>query len=164
MLCGNFFPLEVVKKFIKINTTKYLLGCLFSSLKMQSLIYGYYMIWNIENRKIIKTYVLKYHIKTQKKTFAFLSEFSENFLQKHLPNSCMNRVSIRKTFAQFLRNETQFFSFFAHQFCAKKTTICAIIRKSHFAQNRPIPLLRNSSFAQFRKFVKIKRLVTVCVS
>jgi len=30
------------------------------------------------------------------------------------------RVSIRKTFAQFLRNETQNFSFFAHQFCAKK--------------------------------------------
>ena len=31
-----------------------------------------------------------------------------------------NRVSIRKTFAQFLRNETQNFSFFAHQFYAKK--------------------------------------------
>ena len=30
------------------------------------------------------------------------------------------RVSIRKTFAQFLRNETQKFSFFAQQFCAKK--------------------------------------------
>ena len=29
------------------------------------------------------------------------------------------RVSIRKTFAQFLRKETQNFSFFAHQFCAK---------------------------------------------
>ena len=62
-----------------------------------------------------------------------------------------NRVSIRKTFSQFSRNETQIFSFFAHQFCAKKTTICAIIRKSHFVQNCPIPLLRNSSFAQFRK-------------
>ena len=53
----------------------------------------------------------------------------------------------------------------------EKTTICAIIRKSHFAQNCPIPLLRNSSFAQFRNksfaqirnFVKIKRLVTVRV-
>ena len=33
--------------------------------------------------------------------------------------------------------------------CVKKTTICAIIRKSHFAQNCPILLLRNSSFAQF---------------
>ena len=30
------------------------------------------------------------------------------------------RVSIRKTFAQFFWNETQNFSFFAHQFCAKK--------------------------------------------
>ena len=65
----------------------------------------------------------------------------------------MCRVSIRKTFAQFLRNETKNFSFFAHQYCAKKTTICAIIRKSHFAQNCPIPLMRNSSFAQFRNFV-----------
>ena len=37
------------------------------------------------------------------------------------------RVSIRKTFAQFLRNETQNFSFFAHQFCAKK--------KQQFAQS-----------------------------
>ena len=36
------------------------------------------------------------------------------------PSSCLTRVSIRKTFAQFLRNETQKFSFFAHQFCAKK--------------------------------------------
>ena len=31
-----------------------------------------------------------------------------------------SRVSIRITFAQFLRNETQYFSFFAHQLCAKK--------------------------------------------
>ena len=36
-----------------------------------------------------------------------------------LPRSFMNdifstKVSIRKTFAQFLRNETQYFSFFAH--------------------------------------------------
>ena len=76
-----------------------------------------------------------------------------------------NRVSISKTFAQFLWSETKIFSFFAHHFCAKKKTkICAIIHKSHFAQNFPIPLLRNSSFAQFRNFVKIKRLVTVCVS
>ena len=32
------------------------------------------------------------------------------------------RVSIRKTFAQYLRNETQNFSFVAHQFCAKKNS------------------------------------------
>ena len=37
------------------------------------------------------------------------------------------RVSIRKTFAQFLRKKTQNFSFFAHQFCAKK--------KQQFAQS-----------------------------
>ena len=65
------------------------------------------------------------------------------------------RVSIRKTFAQFLRNETQNFSFVADQFCAKKTAICVIIRKSNFAQNCPIPLFRNSSFAQFCNFVII---------
>jgi len=52
-------------------------------------------------------------------------------------------------FAKLLRNETQNFSFFEHQFCVKKTTICAIIRKSHFAKNCPIPLLQNSSFALF---------------
>ena len=63
------------------------------------------------------------------------------------------RVSIRKTFAQFLRNETQNFSFFAHQFCAKKQQFAQSFAKSHFAQNCPIPLLRNSSFAQFRNFV-----------
>ena len=57
-----------------------------------------------------------------------------------------------------------FAKIFAHQFCAKKTTVCAIIRKSHFTQNCPIPLSRNSSFAQFHNFVKIKRLVTICVS
>ena len=73
------------------------------------------------------------------------------------------RVSIRKTFAQFLRNKTQNF-FLCASVLRRKTTFCAIIRKSHFAQNCPFPLLRNSSFAQFRNFVKIKRLVTVCVS
>ena len=73
------------------------------------------------------------------------------------------RVSIRKTYAQFLRNETQNFSFLAHQFCAKKktTTICAIIRKSHFAQIAlfrfsETKVLRNSAtrvlpIPQFRK-------------
>ncbi len=50
--------------------------------------------------------------------------------QKKELSFCHNlkfRVSIRKTFAQFLRNETQYFSFFAHQFCAKK--------KQQFAQS-----------------------------
>ena len=70
-------------------------------------------------------------------------------MQGYPPNlPLQSRVSIRKTFAQFLQNETQNFSFVAHQFCA-------IIHKSHFAQNCPIPLFRNSSFAQFRNFVII---------
>ena len=37
-----------------------------------------------------------------------------------MSESGMKNLSIRKTFAQFLRNETQNLSFFAHQFCAKK--------------------------------------------
>ena len=77
-------------------------------------------------------------------------------------NEIWIRVSIRKTFAQFLRNETQNFFFLCASVLREKTTICAIIRKSHFAQNCHIPLLQNSSFAQFRNFIKIKRLVTVC--
>ena len=45
------------------------------------------------------------------------------------------------------------FYFLCASVLREKTTICAIIRKSHFAQNCPIPLLRNSSFAQFHNFV-----------
>ena len=59
-----------------------------------------------------------------------------------------DRVSIRKTFAE--RNAK--FLFLCASVLCEKTTICAIIRKSHFAQNCPIPLLRNSSFAQFRNY------------
>ena len=55
------------------------------------------------------------------------------------------------------------FFFLCASVLREKTTICAIIRKSHFAKNCPIPLLRNSSFAQFRNFLKIKRFVTTCV-
>ena len=73
--------------------------------------------------------------------------------------------------AIFAERNAKFF-FLCASVLREKTTICAIIRKSHFAQNCPSPLLRNSSFAQFRNksfaqfrnFVKIKRLVTVCVS
>ena len=63
------------------------------------------------------------------------------------------RVSIRKTFAQFLRNETQNVSFCAHQFCAKKQQFAQSFAKVISRINCPIPLLRNSSFAQFRNFV-----------
>ena len=75
---------------------------------------------------------------------------------------------LRFPFAKLLRNfcgtKRKIFLSLRITFAQKKTTICAIIRKSHFAQNCLIPLLRNSSFAQFRNFVKNKRLVTVCVS
>ena len=49
------------------------------------------------------------------------------------------RVSIRKTFAQFLRNEAKIFSFFAHQFCAKKQQFAQSFAKvisRKIAQNR----------------------------
>ena len=65
--------------------------------------------------------------------------------------------------AIFAERNTKFF-FLCASVLREKTTICAIICYSHFAKNCPIPLLRNSSFAQFRNFVKIKRLVTVCFS
>ena len=73
------------------------------------------------------------------------------------------RVSIRKTFRNFCGTKRKIFLSFRIILREKKTTICAIIRKSHLKQNCPIPLLRNSSFAQFRNFVKIKRLGTGCV-
>ena len=66
-----------------------------------------------------------------------------------------------KLLAIFAERNAKFF-FLCASVLREKTTICAIIRKSHFAQNCLLPLLRNSSFAQFRNFVKIKRLVTVC--
>ena len=69
-----------------------------------------------------------------------------------------------KLLRNFCRTKRKIFLSLRISFARKKTRICAIIRKSHFAQNCLIPLLRNSSFAQFRNFVKIKRLVTVCVS
>ena len=59
------------------------------------------------------------------------------------------RVSIRKTFAQFFAERNAKFFFLCASVLREKTTFCAIIRKSHFAQNCPIPFLRNSSFAQF---------------
>ena len=65
--------------------------------------------------------------------------------------------------AIFAERNAKFF-FLCASVLREKKTICAIIRKSHFAKNYPFPLLRNSSFAQFRNFVKLKRLVTVCVS
>ena len=67
--------------------------------------------------------------------------------------------------AIFAEQNAKFF-FLCASVLREKTTICAIIRKSHFAQNCLIPLLQNSSFAQFcnlsfvqfRNFVKIKRV------
>ena len=40
-----------------------------------------------------------------------------------------DKVSIRKTFAQFLRKKAQIFAFVALDFCAKKTSTCTINRK-----------------------------------
>ena len=72
------------------------------------------------------------------------------------------RVSIRKTFAQFLRNETQIFSFFAHQFCAKKNNNLRNHSQKSFRAKLPysafaklkfwaIPQLEFCAIPQFRK-------------
>ena len=51
-----------------------------------------------------------------------------------------SRVSIRITFAQFLRNKTQYFSFLARQFCAKK---------QQFAQSFAKVILRKIAIFRF---------------
>ena len=61
-----------------------------------------------------------------------------------------NRVSIRKTFAQFLQNETQNFSFFAHLFCANKQLFAqsfakVISRKIALYRFCETQVLRNSA-------------------
>ena len=79
-----------------------------------------------------------------KVNFIFLFTDASLF-EKHNTELKIPRVSIRKTFAQFLRNETLNFCFFAHQFCAKK--------KQQFAQSfakvisRKIALFRNSAIS-----------------
>ena len=67
-------------------------------------------------------------------------------------NTFRPRVSIRKTFAQFLRNETQNFSFFAHQFCAKKQQFAqsfakVISRKIALFRFYETQVLRNSAIS-----------------
>ena len=56
-------------------------------------------------------------------------------------------------FAKPLCNFCKIFLSLRIIFAQNKTTICAIICKNHFAQNCTIPLLQNSSFAQFHNFV-----------
>ena len=80
--------------------------------------------------------------------------YSKIVCKKCLKNDRI-RVFIRKTFAQFLRNETKNFSFIAHQFGAKKQQFVQSFAKVISRKNCPIPLFRNWSFAQFRNFVMI---------
>ena len=63
-----------------------------------------------------------------------------------------SRVSIRKTFAQFLQNETQNFSFFAHPFCAKNQQFAqsfakVISRKIALFRFCATRVLRNSAIS-----------------
>ena len=69
---------------------------------------------------------------------------------------------MRKTFAQFLRNETQNFSFFAHQFCTKKNNNLRNHSQKSFRAKLPysafvklkfcaIPQLEFCAIPQFRK-------------
>ena len=121
----------------------------------------------IEKKSILTIFFSLY---LKKKRVSNWNSFAQNCT--HLFSYC---PEIGFPFAKLLRNfcgtKRKIFLSLRISFARKKTTICAIIRKSHFAQNCPIPLLRNSSFAQFcnqsfsqfRNFVKIKRLVTTCV-
>ena len=77
----------------------------------------------------------------------------------------MNTIEESKTglsylgfpFAKLLRNfcgtKRKIFLSLRISFARKKQHFAQSFAKSHFAQNCPIPLLRNSSFAQFRNFV-----------
>ena len=73
------------------------------------------------------------------------------------------RVSIRKTFAQVLRNETQNFSFFEHQFFAKKQQFAQSFAKVISAK-LPYSAFAKLKFWAIRQFRKNQWLVTVCVS
>ena len=81
----------------------------------------------------------------------------------------LGRVSISKTFAQFMWNETQNFSFFAHQFCAKKQQfhsqklLRAKLPYSAIAKLKFCAILQ-LEFCAIPQFRKNQRLVTVCVS
>ena len=76
-------------------------------------------------------------------------------------------VQLGFPFAKLLRNfcgtKRKIFLSLRISFARKKNNLRNHSQKS-FRENCPFPLLRNSSFAQFRNFVKLKRLVTVCVS
>ena len=63
-----------------------------------------------------------------------------------------SRVSIRKTFVQFVQKKAQSFAFVALHFCAKN-----IIRKLLFVQNCVIPLLCNSVLCNFAEQILSKR-------
>ena len=82
-----------------------------------------------------------------------------------------NRVSIRKTFAQFLRNETQNFLSLRISFARKNNNLRNHSQKSFraklpftfFAKLKFCAILQ-LEFCAIPQFVKIKQLVTVCVS
>jgi len=88
-------------------------------------------------------------------------EFNKCIKWRAMLNTVIHRVFIRKTFAQFLRNATQNFSFFAYQFCAKKQQFRAIRAKVisrkialfRFCETQvlQIPQLEFCAIPQFRK-------------
>ena len=87
-----------------------------------------------------------------------------------------NRVSIRKTFSQFSRNETQNFSFFVHQCCAKnknnnlrnhsQKSFCAKLPYSAFAKLKFCAIPQKSNSWWWCVFLRIqfwKNLVLECL-
>ena len=61
-------------------------------------------------------------------------------------------VSIHKPFAQFLQNETQNFSFFAHQFCAKKNNNLRNHSQKTFRSKLPYSAFAKLKFCAIPQF------------
>ena len=92
--------------------------------------------------------------------------FFVQFDKAKRPSFCVVRVSNRKTFAQFLRNETQNFSFFAHQFCAKKQQFAQSVAKVISRKFCAIPQFRKNQTVGDGVFLRIqflKNLVLECL-
>ena len=86
------------------------------------------------------------------------------------------RVSIRKTFAKFFRKETQNFSFFAHQFCAKTQKFSqsfakvisrkiALLRfcETQVLRNSATRVLRNSAIQCAFLIIQLVQCWKVCI-
>ena len=102
----------------------------------------------------------------------FLELFQLNFRKKPNLTSLSLRVSIRKTVAQFVRNVTQNFSFFAQQFYAKKNNNLRNNSQKSFRSKLPFSVfaklkfcaILQLEFSAIPRFRKNQTVGLVCVS